>query len=100
MRISKSNKQKQQQRKKCKHKWEWLDCDEALVCWKCNSYTKDLNVAPFGESKLLYMEMEAHREQKKELITANSKMQIVAGIGWAFFFATLVCLLVLRVQLG
>lgn len=85
-------------KKECKHKWEWLDCEEALVCTNegCNAYTKDINMAPFGESTLLYRQREFYIKKLEEMNTKISKLDIWCGVGWALFVVTAILVELMR----
>ena len=87
-------KKKVKKKKACDHKWVWLDCHEGLVCERpcCNMYTRDINKAPFGETKLIYMEMAHHKKQVRELTSSRNFWQTVAIMGWVLA-ATLVGLI-------
>lgn len=91
-------KKKAAAKKTCDHKWEWLDCGEAVVCRKCDCYSQDINDAPFGESKLLYMELARHRAEVSKLEKTSRFRFQVALTGWAFAACLVVIILVAKAE--
>lgn len=88
-------------KKECKHVWVWLDCNEGLICTNegCGAYSTNINDAPYGENKLLYIEMQNHRRKVEKLNIQISKLQIWCGVGWACVLTSMVYVALLRMTM-